>query len=205
MLKHVLKARKGKIKAAYFQPLTQLELIVRHNTKGNLNFIKEVKISNPYATIAFSIVKQTIVIFLSEVLTKSLKEEERNTQLFEYLETSLTWFDTHDSISNFHLLFLVNLTKHLGFYPEKENSDYPFFNLNEGRFSSSIPKQNRISEENVTNLKVLFKTNFDELEKLQFNASVRQAVLEILIDYYILHLPGFSKPKSLSVLKTVFS
>jgi len=84
MLKGVMKSKKGRLKAAYFQPLTHLELVARHNNKGNLNFIKEVKISYPYQTIPFNIIKQTMVLFLSEVLSKSIYEEEENRQLFEY-------------------------------------------------------------------------------------------------------------------------
>ena len=126
MLKRILKAKKGKLKAAYFQPLTQLELVAKHNVKGNLNFIKEAKVSYPYSSITFDISKQAIALFLSEILNKSIHEEEVNAPLFEYIETALIWLDTHNNVANFHLLFLVNLTKHLGFYPEKEKDDFLF-------------------------------------------------------------------------------
>jgi len=204
LLKSVLKSKKGKLKAAYFQPLTQLELVAKHTNKGGLNFIKEAKISYPYHSVPFDIVKQTIVLFLSEVLSKSIHEEEVNSQLFEYIETALIWLDTHSDIANFHLLFLLNLTKHLGFYPEKENTDYLFFNLEEGQFTNAIPRNNIVTGKNLTYLKALLGINFEGLHELQFNSSTRQAVLDILIQYFELHLPGFKKPKSLAILKTVF-
>ena len=205
MLKRILKAKKGKLKAAYFQPLTQLEMVVNHNTKGNLNFIKEVKLTQSYSTIPFNVVKQTIVLFLSEILTKSLQEEEKNESLFEYLETSLIWLDTHDNVPNFHLLFLLNLTKHLGFYPEKGAEDYPFFSLEEGRFFNVMPKNHPVSNENLISLKRLLGINFEGLHKLEFNATARQSFLDMLIQYFELHLPGFNKPKSLAILKSVFA
>jgi len=204
MLKSILKSKKGKLKAAYFQPLTQLELVAKHNIRGSLNFIKEAKVSYPYNSIAFNITKQTIVLFLSEILSKSIHEEEVNKQLFEYIETALIWLDTHDEVANFHLLFILNLTKHLGFYPEKDVADSLFFNLEEGCFTNSIPRNDVVTGENLTHLKVLHGINFEGLHELKFNSSTRQAILDILIRYFELHLPGFHKPKSLAILKTVF-
>ena len=204
MLKSILKSKKGTLKAAYFQPLTQLELVAKHNNKGNLNFIKEVKISYPYNSIAFDIVKQSIVLFLSEVLSKSIHEEEVNIQLFEYIETALIWLDTHDEVANFHLLFLLNLTKHLGFYPENETVNSLFFDLKEGRFTNSIPRNNVVTGENLIYLKALLGINFEGLDTLKFNGLVRHSILDVLIQYFELHLPGFKTPKSLAILKTVF-
>ena len=205
MLKRILKAKRGKLKVAYFQPLTQLEMVVNHNTKGKLNFIKEVKLTQAYNTIPFNVVKQTIVLFLSEILSKSLQEEEKNEQLFEYLTTSLIWLDTHDQTSNFHLLFLLKLTKHLGFYPEKGTENNLYFNLAEGRFFNVKPINYPISDENLTFLKQLLGINFEGLHTLEFNALSRQSFLDMLIQYFELHLPGFNKPKSLAILKSVFA
>ena len=110
LVRGVLKNKKGPIKAAYFQPLTQLTLEANHKQKSNLHSLKEVHVSEPYKSIHTDIVKQSIVLFLSEILTSSIQEEEENTVLFEYLETAFLWLDAHDKIANFHLLFLLNLT-----------------------------------------------------------------------------------------------
>ena len=200
LLKRILKAKKGKLKVAYFQPLTQLEMVVNHNTKGNLNFIKEVKIAQPYNTIPFNVVKQTVIMFLSEVLSKSLQEEEKNEPLFKYLETSLTWLDTHDQIANFHLLFLLNLTKHLGFYPDTTQIDFPNFNLNEGTFELKPVYKNNVSGENVILLKQFLNASFDTINDIKINARQRQAFLNMILIYFELHLGSFKTPKSLSYL-----
>ncbi len=131
-------------------------------------------------------------------------KEEVNIQLFEYIEAALIWLDTHDEVANFHLLFLLNLTKHLGFYPENETVNSLFFDLKEGCFTNSIPRNNVVTGENLTYLKALLGINFEGLETLKFNGSVRQSILDVLIQYFELHLPGFKKPKSLAILKTVF-
>ncbi|SNR51723.1 DNA repair protein RecO [Lutibacter flavus] len=204
MLKGVLNSKKSKIKTAYFQPLMQLNLTVNHNNKGTLNSIKEIEVINFYHSIYTNIRKQSIALFLAEVLYYSIREEEQNVSLFEYLEASFLWLDTHDSIANFHLLFLLNLTKYLGFYPETNSLDLQYFDLLEGRFNEKS-KFNSVSGEKLIQFKRLLGINFDVLHELNFNSLNRQMILSILIQYFELHISGFRKPKSMDVLKSVFN
>ena len=203
LLRGVLTAKKGKLKAGYFQVLNQLQLVANHNSKGNLNTLKEVHIAHPYTSIYTNIVKQSITLFLAEVLANAIKEEEKNEQLFAYLERSLIWFDEEATIANFHLLFLVNLTKYLGFYPNI--TDYKLgFDLLEGEFTDSNHHKNIIFGDELHQFKKLLTINFEQLKEVAFNKHQRQTVLEVILKYYELHLEGFRKPKSLAVLETVF-
>ena len=204
LIKRIFKQTKGKFSIAYFQPLTQLEITANYKNNRSLHFINEVKVSTPYLTIPTNVVKQTMLVFLSEVLTHALKEEEENSELFHYLETTFLWLDSQNETANFHLYFLMNLTKYLGFYPEK-GEQFLYFDLLEGKFTDHINSRHYISGENLTYFKQLHGTNFDGLFKLKFNKKSRQSLLETLIQYFELHLPGFRKPKSLEVLKMVFN
>ncbi|MDH5412803.1 MAG: DNA repair protein RecO [Flavobacteriaceae bacterium] len=204
LIKRIYKQKKGKITPAFFLPLTQLEITANYNLNRTLYFINEAKINYAYYSISSNIAKQSIAIFLSEVLSNALREEEENEKMFSYLETALIWLDTHEKTSNFHLLFLMNLTKFLGFYPEK-NQDLLYFDLEEGKFTNKTSSNNYITGEKLRSFKLLLGTNFDVLNELNFNKIIRQDLLEILIQYFELHLPGFRKPKSLEVLKTVFN
>ena len=205
LLKGVLSAKKRKVKAAYFQPLTQLNIEANHNSKGNLNSIREVHIIHPYKHIYTNIFKQTIVLFLSEILSSTIQEEESNKSLFSFLETSFIWLDTNDKTSNFHLLFLLNLTKFLGFYPNITNSDFTYFNLMNGDFTETTIEKEVVFGKNLIQFKKLLGTNFDSVETIKFNQQERQQVLQIIIRYFELHLDGFRPPKSLKVLETVFN
>ena len=205
LIRGVLKAKKGKIKTAYFQPLTQLKIEANHNNKGNLNSLKEVQILHPYKSIYNTIFKQSIVLFLAEILTSSIQEEEENTALFSFIETSLIWLDTHDKISNFHLLFMLNLSKYLGFYPDFSAINSKYFNLVDGVFTSVSLEKEVVSGTDLYLFKKLLGTTFDSIELVEFNKTERQRVLGIIIRYFELHLEGFRKPKSLDVLEKVFS
>ena len=204
MLKGVLKSKKAKVKTAYFQPLTLLNITANHNNKGALNSIRDVQVSHFYQSIYSNIKKQSIALFLAEILHFSIKEEEQNKTLFSYLETSFLWLDTHEKTTNFHLLFLLNLTKFLGFYPELINVNKNYFNLLEGNFTNQKVFHS-VSGENLVQFRKLLGINFDAIDQVDFSASNRQAVLSTLIQYFELHLSGFRKPKSLEVLKTIFS
>jgi len=204
LIKGVLSKRKSKLKAAYFQPLNILEIIANHNNKGNLNSLKEVKISYTYSNIPKNIVKQSIVIFLAEVLNLVLQEEESNAALFNFLNTSFQLLDTKQKIVNFHLIFLLKLSGFLGFYPQTKNINYPYFNLQEGLFETKcLPIS--IKEQKIILFKLLLGINFDDMHKLKLNKIDRELLLDILLNYFEFHLSGFKKLNSLPILKTIFN
>lgn len=205
IIKGVLKAKKGGIKAAYFQPLTQLTIVANHSTKSNLHTLKEVQILNPYTSIYRDIVKQSVVFFISEVLANSIQEEEENIAFYNYLEAGLVWLDVHDKIANFHLLFLLNASRFLGFYPDTTNSNLVGFDLLNGNFVLPTLDKNVITGNEFYQFKKLLGINFDAIENVSFSKSERQVVLQIIIRYFELHLDGFRKPKSLQILETVFN
>ena len=73
--------------------------------------------------------KNALTMFLAEMLGNSIVKEARNAPLFNFMEAALQWLDTHDRIANFHLFFLLELTKYLGFYPDTHLKDAPYFDL----------------------------------------------------------------------------
>lgn len=195
--------KNNKQKVAFFQPLMQLEIEATHKNKGTLERFKEIKIATTYQTISYNIYKTTIVLFLSEFLHHAIKEEEPNEPLFEYLETALIWLDNHEEISDFHLILLIQVTKYLGFNPETPTSENNYFDLLEGIFNST-PSATCLNEEETNLLKKLLLLKLDNNVN-SFSSAQRHVLLKIIIEYYILNVEGFKKPKSLDVFKEVFS
>ena len=205
MLRGVLSSRKGKLKAAYFFPLMQLTIVANIKDNRNLQSIKDVSVSNHYNSLNTDIVKQSLVVFLSEILSNSIREQEKNESLFQFLESSFLWLDSNEKIGDFHLLFLLQLTKYLGFYPDVSLIQLNAFNLLEGEFTNYTLDNHSIKGDKLAIFKRLLGTNFDVLESIHFSKKERKELLTILTNYYELHLDGFKQPKSLHVFETVFS
>jgi DNA repair protein RecO (recombination protein O) len=205
LLRGVLNTKKGSSKAAYYQLLSQLEIEENYRQTQSLQYIKDVRLDYNYTTLHTNLFKGSIVMFLSEVLSSVLREEEENQPLYHYLETTLRWLDTKDEFSNFHLLFLLNLTKHLGFYPDISDTNQMYFNLNNGLFESKKQDVYSISGENLTILKQLLGTNFDALDGIKLSSKQRQSFLAMLLLYFELHLGSFRKPKSLKIFNQIFN
>ena len=196
-------SRKTSQKIAYFQPFSILEIEAVHKNKGTLENFKEIKTAVPFQTIHTDIVKSTIVMFLSEMLHYSIQEEEKNESLFNFLESALIWFDHHDEVSNFHLILLLEATKYLGFYPDVSEINLPYFEMNDGVFTL-FHGTNTLTEHETNLFKKLIDLKFDNDQKV-FHVVERQILLKTLIEYYSFHLEGFKRPKSLDVLREIFS
>ena len=194
------------VRAAVFQPLYLLDLEIYYKAGREIHRIKNARITYPYSTIPFDIRKSTQVLFLAEVLYKCLREEETNTELFDYLYHSLTLLDlTEAGISNFHIWFLFKLTRFLGFSPSSEDAERcNFFDLQTARFVSHEPLHSQFTDKHLTVLFTrLFTIDSSSIEDLDYNQRERRLVLEKLLEFYHIHLGNLGEFKSLEVLKEV--
>ena len=196
-------SKKNNQKIAYFQPLTLLEIEATHKNKNTLDYFKEIKIATPFFSISTNIYKATIVLFVSELLSNSIHEEERNEPMFIFFETALLWLDCHNDFSNFHLMFLLETTKFLGFYPDTTDIQYTYFELIEGIFSPLHGINCQSAHETIL-FKKLLNLKFSSDQKV-FSGIERQLLLKILLHFYNSHIDSFKYPKSFDVLKEVFA
>jgi len=201
LVKNALKTKKGKFKVAYFQPLSLLEVQADHKDNRSLQYLKDIKLHVYYNSLHTNIIISTIAMFLSEVLNNILKEEEKNETLYSFIETTMIWFDETSINTNFHLLFLTELTKYLGFYPEISNTkNTQYFNLLEGKFQEHKSNKYCVEGQNLMLLKQLLGIKFDDTKTLQITSSQKREFLNMILLYFKLHLDGFKHPKSLSIL-----
>jgi DNA repair protein RecO len=199
--------KKSKFPPPFFQPLTLLELEVDINSKRELQRIKEIRLAEPFHSLPFDAVKSAVSLFISEILYKTLKEEEPNPSLFDYLYHSIQLLDLKDAgIANFHMVFLLNLTKYLGFYPLNNYSETEsIFDPLNGKFMSSLSSVSTNSERVVSeHINQLLNLSFDDLDQLHLSHQARNSILKLIIEFYNLHLGGLSNVKSLPVLQSVF-
>lgn len=205
LLKGILTARKKTWNRALFQPLMQLELVTTHKNQGMLEYVREARATYPYKTLHTHIKKSAIALFLSEVLHYCLRTEEEDEDLFQFLQNAFRWLDTHEETGSFLLLFLLQLTRYLGFYPNNSHAEYPFFDLQEGKYVPATTHHLVMEGEVLAAFTALLGIKFDTLFSIKINRKIRQKLLHTLMLYFQLHVHGFKNPKSLPVLSEVFS
>tara|TARA_B100000768_G_scaffold37046_1_gene35733 strand:+ start:832 stop:1518 length:687 start_codon:yes stop_codon:yes gene_type:complete len=189
--------RKNKGKSIYYQPLSLLDLTVYHKEKSNLQRVKEAKPFYQYQSLPYAVEKSSIAFFMAEVLQKCLREEEENIPLFNFIWQSLIALDTQELDAQFHLHFLLQLSSFLGFYPNTLDGKEGYFDMINGTFVLSKPTHKHYFEETEPLLMLL---NGNSVLKKN-----KRFLLEKLIEYYRLHIEGFSNLKTLPVLETIFN
>jgi DNA repair protein RecO (recombination protein O) len=205
LVKNAFRSRRGKFSVAYFQLLSLIEIEADHQPNRSLNYIKDIRVHLPYESLHTNIIKSTVVLFLAEVLSMILIEEEPNTALFQYIETALLWFDTKEKDTTFHHKFLFGITKFMGVAPELSTIEMPYFNLEEGRFQTYRSNPYCITGEKLILLKSLLGTKFDSNAMQTLASEKKQMLLDMILTYFRLHLQGFRVPKSLTILNQVFN
>ncbi|MTG96653.1 MULTISPECIES: DNA repair protein RecO [Myroides] len=190
-------------KNAYFQPLMNLEVEFTFKNKGAMEYLKEIRVSHIYQDMYYDFSKNSIAIFVGEVLHHIVSEQERDEHFFDFVETALMWLDTHDETQNFHLILLKELTKYFGFYPDDTFLDCFYFNWVEGVFCMEYDSRCFDAEETIV-FKRLLSLGFEDDQKV-FTGRDRKLLLELMMRYFEEHLSSFKKPKSLEILKEVFS
>lgn len=198
----------SRLKPSLFQPLALLDLVIYQKQKNSLQSIKEAGYFHPYQSILFDIRKISIALFIQELIQKTIREEEANPGMFDFLASTCIELDRGASPGGlFPVIFALRFTKYLGFAPGKNFSgDRKFFNLKEGLFQEKYSEEYTILDETLSALlNGLLEENPVVLETGAVPAKTRNLLLEKVLLYYQLHLPGFEEMKSHQVLHTVLS
>ncbi len=204
-------ARKGKRpgKLILFQPLSLLELVATTPRKGTLLRIKEVTTPFPGLYVNGDLRKGAIAVFLAELLSKTLREEEPNTGLFEYLWSSVQMLEAvEEGVANYHLVFMAQLTRFMGFYPtlSSDSGERIYFDIKNGVFRNTLPAHPIVMLHPLSNLLLtVFESSFSNLSKVELNHTQRNLLVEGLVDYFQHHMDGVGSMRSLAVLKEIFS
>ena len=201
-----IRSKRSKTRLALFQPLTLLDLVVDYRESRSLQHLRETNVAFPYHHVHEDITKRAILLFIQEVLYKSLREENPDRELFGWLFNALTWFDLTDKrIANFHLLLMIQLSRFLGFYPKrKQQLQIYVFDLQEGQLTESIPEHPNYIRGPITGQVMdLLNCTFEDIDTLSINTGERRELMDALLLYFRLHVPGFGTLKSLEVLKAI--
>lgn len=188
-----------------FQPLSLLDLIVYEKPGRDIQNIKELKSAHIYSTIPYEIKKSSMVLFLNEVIYKSIQEEENNQELFQFLFESLIFLDeAKENYQNFHLSFIIHLTRFLGFEPSDNFLvNQEVFDLQEGRYTTLDLPESASIKPPLSDIFFQLSTSNNWNEVIKINRQQRQILIDKVIQYYQFHLNGFPEMKTLAVLHDV--
>ena len=207
LIKGIRKER-SRMRPGLFQALTLLDLTVYNKEKSSLQTIREASIAVPYQTLPFDILKSSVALFSSELVYKSIREEEPHPKLFEFLwEYCLQLDATRGPVNLFPLLFIIRFTRFLGIQPQQDYSRARrIFNLKEGTFQEGIPDHDLFLDEPASGfLAKIQASDIRDPEELRVPPEVRGILLEKMLQYYRLHLSGFPGIRSHEILHTILS
>ena len=198
--------RNSKSRAALFQNLHLINYVeASRPNKGSLGYLKDVQLTTVYQSIPFVMNKSAIMMYISELLSKTIIEQEQNEVMFDFIVRSLLWLDlVEQDYANFPLFFTLELTRHLGFYPKANHETGYCFDMMEGSFAHDLPVHPYyFDNENAQLLAQMLNVSIDEACRMPLRVSQRRELLDGLIVFMRLHAPVMNDFHSHEVLKTV--
>ncbi len=195
-------------KAHFFQPSSMLEMEVYHNELKNLQRIKELKWSYLYKNILSDVTKNSVALYMVELLQKCLKQPETNADLFHFCEDAFMQLDVAENevTANFPIYFATQLAHFFGLsIRDNFSAEKNYFNINEGTFTSKpLANDNYLGTAISYHFSQLLKVlQPSELKEIKLNKSIRVAILSALENYYIFHIAEFGAMKTLPVLRVL--
>ncbi len=196
----------GSLSKAAVQALSRVEVLGTFRENRQMQSLKSLRVQPDANTIMESPPKAAVAMFLAEVLSKTLREESPDEDLFDFIDEAIAFFAREAFSPDFHLIFLMHLSRYFGFFPSgKWGSDAPCFDLREGHFGGRPADARSILEgKAASNFSALAEAAFAD-DNLTLSNIDRRNLLGNLLHYYELHLEGMGKIKSLAVLTEVFS
>lgn len=203
---YILKGVRGvrcRVKQNLLQPLSYLEMTVYNNPRASINYVKEVRPAAQFPTLASDCVRTSMLFFMNEVTFKSLREDERNEALFDYLVRTMQRLDIESPHASSPVNFLLQAAQHLGIAPRDNYSAHlPFFDLEEGCFIADISPNTLDSEQSLLLHRHLQNINGDAIEETNGDNG---RLLDNLLRFFQMHLSEFHNFKSHEILHTVLN
>lgn len=201
------KTQRGKLKKQLFQSLTLLDIELDFRQGAALQTLRDVQMAHPFASIPFDAAKLSISLFVAEFLLHATRGEQQNEPLFQYIENSMMWLDGQTrSFANFHLVFMMRLSRFIGFFPNLEDyHDGDYFDLRNGTFVAAQPvHQEFVVPDEAAHIGKLMRMGFESMHLFRLSRHERNRCAELILTYYQLHVPNFPELRSLAVLKELY-
>ena len=193
-------------KLALFPPMFAVEFEALESSRMQMPRFREVRSGIVLQSLPFDVRKSTIALFMAEVLYRLVKECEPNQRLFDFVWGSVGALDTlTEGVANFHLWFLTNLSRFLGFSPGNAYLPGAWFDIREGSFTPLRPPHDEVlSADDARILHDLLECDVRYIAEIGLNRRQRVAYLDALLVYYGYHLDAIHAVQSVRILQEVF-
>ncbi len=183
-------AKKKKIPIFY---LGIYEISYFKRPESNLGIINSIDSAVVLADIFTNPQKLILSFFLVEILKETLKVEQPDSQMFEFIKNQILLLEVQDNLIYFPIKFLASYIQKLGFAPIIDEEEPKGFDLKSGRFTKDK------TELNFNTIQLLV-ASFQK-QTFDFDKNTAQKALSILLEYCKMHLPNFNVEKSLKVIR----
>ena len=207
MVQGIGKGGRGKGgKSALFQPMFLVDIMALESSHTQIDRVKEVALARPLQSIPFDVRKSTVALFMAELLYKIVREVEPDSPLFEYVYDSVIALDEmEEGVFNFHLWFMVGLSRFLGFFPADEYREGAVFDIENGSFTTTPPRSGLFfNADNSRLLATLMEISPAELGSVRLSRVQRKEFIESLLAHFGYHLDTIPSLQSLRILSEVF-
>jgi len=210
IVKKGARRKNSKTAAAAFQALSIVSVEYYYADKRDLFTGKSVDLWKPFKTLHTDVFKSSILLFINEILYKTIQHPEENEPLYEFIENFLIGMDQAEFNPNVHLWFIIKLTGFLGISPDIDGYKEGYvFELAEGGFRPARNLKEDSTPETAALIKEIMGMNFAALlgqtqesgEHMKIPTKLRRDTLQALIDYYQIQLEGIKSINSHLVLK----
>jgi len=203
-------SKKGSSNAGLFQSAAILELVVYHNEMKNLQRLKEFKWGYLYQHVFFNILKNSVALFMIELLQKCLKQPESNPDLYHFVEDAFIHLDEADEhvVANYPLFFALHVASFFGLRIQDNYTEQrSFLDLREGLFVAAQPRHPDFldTEFGYITSQLLKIMQPQELQQVKLNQEKRRTLLQAYQTFYALHIQEFNTMKTLPVLQTILT
>lgn len=202
-----VRSRSGRgSKLALFQPMFPVEFEGLDSSRQQMHRFREVRAGYVLQQLPFDVRKSTMALFMAEVLYRLVRESEPNRALFDFVWNSVAALDAmQEGVANFHLWFLANLSRLLGFSPGNVYTDGDWFDIREGLYVPERPAHPGVmSQADARTLNDMLECDVRLLGEIGLNRAQRVSFLDAMLAYLGYHLDTVSAVQSVRILREVF-
>lgn len=193
---------------ALFMPLSCIAFEARLTPQRDIGSLHGTRRTSVPISITSDPVKTAIALFLGELLTRVIVEQERNEPLYDFIEAGVNLLEnTSRGIANFHICFLFHLGRFIGIQPDTASyAPGRHFDMDEGTFVNTVPRgHHSLPPEEARVIHLLDRMTFANMHLFRFNHHERNAMLDTILAYYRLHHSALGAMRSHDVLKQLFA